>query len=295
MFLGWPLAHVLLRPGLYPRYRATLAGLLVASLLLLTHERAKVWADPALLSILSATGDSGSARAQAGAAREEIAQGDVRGGIARILAMQRAHPGSVDIAMSAVGMACAATHQLSTDTAQRARDTLATARTWNFGLYVWLQNAARDPAIRDCRGLGLAGLDAFVTAAERNPRNASLHRKRDLWHVRGRIALAAGQPRLALHWFDAALRAEPDPDYALVQAGALGDAGAPTLGIAHLDYYEHMAAAQAALPIRDMVDIHRWLLRHYDYYGHELTYLHQQLQRDAARPSTPMQPAATGM
>lgn len=294
MFLGWPLAHSMLRPGPYLRYRASLAGLLVASLLLLTHERASVWGNPELLSVLSAGGESRSARAQASAARELITHGDVRGGLARILATQRELPGSVDIAMSAIGMECAATHQLSSDTARRARDTLATAKTWNFGLYVWLQEATRDPTTRDCRGLGLTGLDDLVAAAERNPRNVSLHRRRDLWHVRGRIALAAGQPRRALEWFDAALRAEPDADYALVQAAALGDAGAPRLGVAHLDYYQRIATTQAARPIRDMPGLHRWLLRHYDYYGQELTYLRRQLQRDAARISNPPKPATTG-
>ena len=294
MFLGWPLAHALLRPAAYARYRAGFAGLLVAILLLLTHERAVVWGNPALLSALAATSESESPRAQTAAAGDQITHGDASGGVVRILAMQRAHPESVDVAINAIGMECTVTHRLSPDTAARANYTLATARSWNFGLYQWLQDATHDPATRNCKGFGLAGVTALVAAAERNPQNASLHRRRDLWHVRGRIALAAGRPELALQWFDAALLAQPDPNYALVQAAALGDGGAPALGIAHIDRYQRIAAHQSALAIRDMSGIHRWLLRHYDYYGKELTYLRQQLQRDAARTSTPSRPASTG-
>jgi hypothetical protein len=294
MFLGWPLAHALSRPGAHARYRNGFAALLVVAMLLLTRERALVWGNPALLSVLSVRTESDSARAQADAARQQILHGDVRGGLARILAMQRSHPGSVDIAISAIGMECAATHHLSPQTASRAQRTLATARGWNFGLYQWLQDATRDPTVRGCQGFGLAGLGALVTAAEANPQNASLHRKRDLWHVRGRIALAEGRPQLALQWFDAAVLAQPDAEYALVQAAALGDAGAPLLGVVHLDHFQRVAARESTNPIRDMAGVHHWLLQHDGYYDGELTYLRQQLQRAATRPSTPTQPTATG-
>jgi hypothetical protein len=52
--LGWPIAHSLLQPGAYRRYGIALLGLLVAALLLLTHERAIAWGNPQLFSELSA-------------------------------------------------------------------------------------------------------------------------------------------------------------------------------------------------------------------------------------------------
>lgn len=281
MFLGWPLAQALLRPGAYPRYRSVFAALLVASLLLLSHQRAITWGNPQLLGALSATYARDSARAQVSAARQEIDRGDMRAGLARVRAMQETQPGSVDVAINAISIECGATGALSTQTLARTRNTLSSARTWNFGLYVWLQDAARNQRLRRCQGFGLEGLSSLVTSAEANPQNAAARRKRDLWHVRGRIALAEGRPTLALRWFDAALLAQPDADYALVQAAALGDSGAPALGVAHLDYFQRLQVAQGAEPLHDMAGVHRWLLRHYGYYQDELSYLRGQLQADA--------------
>jgi hypothetical protein len=286
-FLGWPLAHALLRPGMYPRYRATSAGLLVATLFLLSHQRAVTWGDPALLGAISAAHESGSVRAQVFAARQEIDRGDMRAGLARIRAVQRAQPDSVDVAVSAIGMECAATGALSVDTFARTRHTLATATAWNYGMYQWLQDAARDPRLQRCYGFGIPGVSALVTSAEANPQSASPRRRRDLWHVRGRIALAQGRGELALRWFDAALLSAPDAEYALVQAAALGEGGAPALGVTHLDHFQIMQARQRPAPIRDMAGVHQWLLRHYDYYHNELSYLRTELQADARKTAPP--------
>ena len=135
--------------------------------------------------------------------------------------------------------------------------------------------------IRACRGFGLDGLVALVRAAEANPHSGLPGRKRDLKHVRGRIEIARGNPLQALDWFDAALLAAPDPDYALVQAAALGEAGAPALGAEHLERYAGIEARQAA-PVRDMAGLHRWLLRHDGYYANERASLRAQLLHDAA-------------
>jgi len=88
----------------------------------------------------------------------------------------------------------------------------------------------------------------------------------------------------ALYWFDMALRAMPDADYALVQAAALGNAGAPALGVRHLDGYGNLA--KTVTPAFDMTGVHRWLLRHYGYYDREIADLRSRLARDAeANPS----------
>jgi hypothetical protein len=92
---------------------------------------------------------------------------------------------------------------------------------------------------------------------------------------------------LALRWFDAALLSAPDADYALVQAAALGEGGAPELGVSHLDHFQTMQARQRPAPIRDMAGVHQWLLRHYDYYHNELSYLRTELQADARKTAPP--------
>jgi hypothetical protein len=287
-FLGWPLAHALLRPGGYGKARVMLAAVIVAGLLLLTHQRALVWGNEALLSALSAQHQADSPRAQVTAAGEEIQRGNIRSGLSRIHTMQLLHPDSVDIAINAIAFECQATHALSTETLQRARQALATAASWNYGLYDWMQGSARDTTLRNCRGFGLPGLTMLVTSAESNPQSAPPSRKRNLWHVRGRIALAENRPAIALRWFDAALLLQPDPEYALVQAAALGGASAQSLGVQHLDHYARLEADIPFRKVRDMPAAHAWLLRHYGYYRNELSSLRQRLQADVddSVPST---------
>jgi tetratricopeptide (TPR) repeat protein len=281
--LGWPIAHGLLKPGAYRRYRFVFALALSAALLLLTHLRAEVWGNPALLTALSATHEAGSERAQVSAARDEIERGAVASGLARIHSVLREHPESIDVVISAIGMECNTRGALDADTLARARAALRNARDWNYGLYEWLQASAADPVMQRCRGFGLDGLESLVSAAEANPQSRLSTRQRDLRHVRGRIAIARGDTTAALQWFDSALRAQPDADYALVQAAALGDAGAPALGVRHLDAYRRLEEEGGALP-PDMTGLHRWLLRHYGYYDRELSDLRARLARDTGNP-----------
>lgn len=288
-FLGWPIAHALLRPGAYGKSRTVLAAVILGGLLLLTHQRALVWGNEAVLNALSGERQADSPRAQVLAAREEIERGNVQAGLSRIHAMQRRHPDSVDVAINAIGYECESNHALAADTLTRTQHTLANASNWNYGLYEWLQGAARDAGLRKCRGFGLPGLKTLVASAESNPQNAPPLRKRDLWHVRGRIALAEGRPELALCWFDAALLLKPDAEYALVQAAALGDAGSQALGVQHLDHFAHIEASIPIANVRNMGTAHAWLLRHYGYYRNELSSLRQRLQADQDSPvhSTP--------
>jgi hypothetical protein len=282
---GWPLANALMQPGTHHPHRRALALLLPFVLLLLTHQRATVWGDPKLLRTLTGLHNDDSARSQADAATLEVEQGQIAAGLARIHAAQEREPQSVDLSITAIGIECAGTKALSTATLARTRHTLATAKTWNYGLYEWMQGAAGDRTLRDCRGFGLPGLKDLVTSAESNPQSAPPSRKRDLWHVRGRIALAEGRPDVAIRWFDAALLLKPDPEYALVQAAALGDAGAQELGVRHLDHYARMAGIVASRNAGDMAAIHTWLLKHYGYYHSELSSLRQRLQADVEHPA----------
>ena len=281
---GWPLAHALLRDGAYPRYRRAAILLLLAVLLLLTRERALVWGDADLLGALSATHETDSARAQVEAASQEIQRGRVVAGLTRLHALQRREPQSVDAAITTIGAECAATGVLAGDTLARTRRTLSTSRIWNYGLYEWMQASAADPAMRACRGFGLEGLRALVDSAQENPQNNAALRMRDLLHVRGSIALAAGDAPAALRWYDAAVATLPDPDYALVQAAALGDAGAAALGVQHLDHYMRLQASRTPETLGGMPGVHAWLQNHFGYYRNELLSLRTQLQADADHP-----------
>lgn len=280
-FLGWPLAHALIKPGNLPRARLAIAATILGGLLILSHQRALVWGNEALFNALSAEYQANSPRSQVNAARSEIERGNVRDGLARIKAIQRRHPESVHVAINAIGFECEGTGALATSTLGIAHKALTTSSNWNYGLYEWMQRAASDKDLMRCRGFGLPGLKSLVSSAESNPRNAAPERMRDLKHVRGRIALAEHDPELALRFFDAALDLKPAPEYALVQAAALGDAGAQALGVRHLDHYLRIEPGQPQAKIRDMASFHAWLLHRGGYFQKELSHLHERLQADS--------------
>lgn len=279
--LSWPLAHVLLRDGSYLAYRRAAIALLLLTLLLLTRERATVWGDRQLLGMLSAAHESDSARAQGDAADLDIQNGRTRIGLARLHAMQRKQPESIEVAINTVASECGVTGAVAPDTMQRARRALATSSMLRFGVYTWMQDAAISPSMRHCLGFGPDGLRALLDSADANPVNQAPLRQRDLRHVRGALALADGNPDAALRWFDEALRLKPDPDYALTQAAALGNAGAPALGVQHLDHYAQLQATRPPERLGGMPGVHAWLLNHFGYYRGELQSLRQQLQADS--------------
>lgn len=281
LLLGWPIAHGLLRPGAYRRARVSLAAVLVGALLLLTHQRALVWGDPALLAKVSAEHREDSVRSRITALHLEVRQG--RGGeaVVAIREMLRASPDSVIVAINAITLECLETGRLSGDTMARSRHALSVAKNWNYGLYTWLRDAAKAETMRECTGFGPDGPTALVDAALRNPENKGAFRRREFLHARGQIALASGEVDEALAWFDAALELLPDPNYALVQAAALGDAGAQSAGVAHLDHYLRLEQSRP-VPVRDMRSLHRWLLVHCGYYREELRILRGRLAADAA-------------
>jgi tetratricopeptide (TPR) repeat protein len=281
MFLGWPVADALLRPASYPRYRAIALGTLLVGMILLTQQRALIWGDARLLNEMAARTDERSARAQFFAALETQ---DARIANARIRHAQQLEPQSLELAIGAVAVECNSTGRLDPATLENARHTLATAHAWNYRLAQWLQDAPSSPVFRSCAGLGLSGLASLLEAAEANANERGANRRRDLLNARGRLALAAGQPDLALHWFDAVLEIAPDPDYALVQAAALGEAGAPALGVRHLDTFSRLTENQAPPPVRDMPSLHARLLTHYGYYRKELDLLKTKLQAAATVP-----------
>lgn len=281
--LGWPVAHFLLRPGAYRGYRVVFATLLATALLLLTHQRASVWGDEALITGVSAAHRSDSLRAQMQEANRQAELGNFRVAIDMARALQTENPESITAAINAIAIECQTTGTLSSQTLARSNHALATARNWNYGLYTWFANAAASSRIRQCRGFGIDGLRHLIDAGMANPRNAGDRRRRDFLHAHGRVELAAGNPTGALGWFDSALELEPDPEYALVQAAALGNAGFQTQAIVHLDNYLRLESTRAPR-LRDMRSLHRWLLIRTGYYRREIDTLRSRMVADKGEP-----------
>jgi predicted Zn-dependent protease len=255
---------------------------LIASLLWLTHQRATVWGNSVLMSALTASHETDSTRAQVAEAQAELERGDTTAAIARVQQLVAIHPDSIDVGISAIGLECQAVGALSPSTLTTTQRALAHSRRWHYGLYIWLREAANHPKLRACHGFGTEGLLSLVNQAEHNPQNQTPVRQRDLGHVRGHIALANGDTLGALHWFNSALKLVPDATYTLVQAAALGNAGAPALALQHMDIYTHLERDSSSEQVRDMPALHRWLLKHYGYHDKELLDLRRRLRADAA-------------
>jgi tetratricopeptide (TPR) repeat protein len=287
MFLGWPLAQAMLRPGPQLQLRRISAVVLVAVLLLLTHQRAGVWGNPSLMNALTASQEADSARAQVAAANVELKQGAAGAAMRRIRALASLHPNSIDVMINAISIECQAGGRLAPEMLISSHRALRESDRWNFGLYLWLGEAARTPAMKRCEGFGVSGLMSLVEAAEQNPQAQTLARRRDLRHVRGQIALALGDSELALAHFNEALALAPEAQYALVQAAVLGNANDAARALAHLDAFERQKRDTPKEPIRDMPALHRRLLDTFGYYDDELKDLRRRLEADHAQFSTP--------
>jgi tetratricopeptide (TPR) repeat protein len=287
MFLGWPLAQAMLRSGPQLLMRRVSAVVLVVVLLLLTHQRAAVWGNPTLMDALTASQEADSARAQVAAANVELNQGKAGAAVARMRALASRHPTSIDVMINAISIECQGGDRLAPELLASTHRALRESDRWNFGLYLWLGEAARTPAMMRCEGFGIPGLMSLVEAAEQNPQAQTSIRRRDLRHVRGQIALALGDPSQALVQFNEALALAPEAQYALVQAAVLGNANDSASALAHLDEYERLKRAAPREPIRDMPALHRRLLDTFGYYDDELKDLRRRLEADHAQYSTP--------
>lgn len=281
--LGWPVAHFLLRPGAYRRYRLIFAALFVSVLLLLSHQRASVWGDEALITGVSAAHRTDSLRAQVQEANRQADLGNVQVAIDMARSLQIDNPASVIAAINAIAIECQATGALSSQTLARSIQSLESARNWNYGLYTWFADAATSPRIQQCRGFGIDGLRHLIDAGMANPRNAGNRRRRDFLHAHGRVELAVGNAASALDRFNAALELDPDPEYALVQAAALGNAGFQTQAIMHLDDYLRLESLRMPR-VRDMRSLHRWLLIRTGYYRREIDILRRRMVADSKEP-----------
>src|SRR5262249_55540211 len=99
--------------------------------------------------------------------------------------------------------------------------------------------------------------------------------------LKGQLSLAKGDGDQALREFDAGLGVFPTPGNALIQAAALGSAGYPRQGLAHLRHFESLPPAAIA-PVRDMSSLHACLLDRLGYWRSERTHMEAQLREDAS-------------
>lgn len=287
MLLFWPLglwfANVTpalsngTRPFPSRPVRYGLTAIVVASLAAMTHANAALWGDTANQASIWARFNPDSARAQVGAAQEEIQHGLPESAVARLEPMLRERPEEVQIAFNLIAARCAMN---GPSPAELAAAQYAIATTVDPGSLIstWFERSISVAKRQRCPGLDLDGLSELARAGLTNPKLPA-GRRQDLEHVLGLIALEERRPDDALLHFNRSLAFDVRETVALRQAAELGSAGFPRLGLQHLTVFD-------ALPIKTQTEgpgmqvLHSWVLRRQDYWPRERRHLEATLRAD---------------
>ncbi|EIL97164.1 hypothetical protein UUA_15838 [Rhodanobacter thiooxydans LCS2] len=259
----------------------------------MTHARAELWGDVHNQALLWARINPDSARAQTNAAQIEMQAGQPQAAIRRLEKLLANQPRQVQLAFNLIGARCMTGGITVTDLAAAQ---LAMQGTPNTGTLFanWFERTLPVAMSGGCPGLTAQGLQKLIDAGLKNTKLSAAGPQQDLTYLRGKIALAQGQPDAALADFTRALDLQIRPGMALEAAATLGRAGYPSHGLQLLDHYEAVSG-NAMKPGLGMPWLHEWVLKRQHYWPHELDHLRHQLALDAEAgsgntSSHPLQP-----
>lgn len=260
----WPLAVWIMRRTEYERWIPAVPVALFTILALLTAYRASLWGNGLQLALTWMHLNPHSPRAIVWGS-EALEAVDRPGlALARLRRASRRNPDSVSIAFSRLRLACATGESTPADLAA-ALHAARRARTGSELIYRAIPQLAQAADQHSCPPLTPERLQALPSAALRNPHFASDPALRqEFWMLRGRLYLAAHQPRQAFPAFAAALELDPRPDTALVAAAELYAAHAPRLALRLLDRYRTLP--HPAVHGWTMSRLHHWWLVHISWY-----------------------------
>jgi tetratricopeptide (TPR) repeat protein len=280
MLLGWPIGRALARWEIAPAARIGVAVMLLAICGATTFQRADLWGHPERMTQLWATRNPSSSRAIATSALYRMQAGDAAGARAILAPLLPERPYDLQIVFNYASAACGTGGLTQADVGHVA-SALARFEEGDQMVYRWLDRAIDTAAHGDCPGLGLADVEAWIAAAWRNPRIATMPgRRQDLESLRGRLLLSQGDSAGALRAFNRALDAEPTPDAAGAQAAYLATAGEYAYALAHLDHYEKLLREPRPVPGWGMRRVHAWVLDRQRYWPYELIRLRRNLEAE---------------
>lgn len=266
-------------------FKVTIAVLILCGLAWMTHARATLWGDTREQTILWATLNPHSPRAQANAAQLETVSGQPQRALARLEPALHAEPAQVQLVFNLIDAQCML-GALNPNDLQRARLAMSTMRDPGTLLTQWLDQRISTATAGSCRLLDLNSLEGLVDAGLANHRLATVSgRQQDLLYLKGHIALIRRNPELALRYFNAALDQDVRPAAALSQAALLGSSGYPSEGLTHLDHYEAVRRLRTASPF-GMPRLHTKVLQHQNYWPNEIAHLRGTLQKDVQNRGT---------
>lgn len=287
----WPLSLAIVSSR-YAWLRRSLPAVLVAGLFVLTRSQATLWGDQLAQATVWADLQPESPRAQANAARTEYSHGLLRAARQRIDRASVRFPAEPQIAINLIDIHCA-TRGVAAPELRYAASVFATApRDPGALLTNWFQQRIDGLSGPRCVGLNELTLRDLIDATASNPRVIALPgRRQDIAHLRGTMALRAGDPAQAQALFAQALTEEPAASVALNEAALLGNAGYPGRGLQHLALFETLPAKPAASPTDGMAWIHAQLLRRERYWPNEIQYLRsalaEQMRKQDEKTSSP--------
>lgn len=259
--------------------RSTIALLLLVILATMTHMRSSLWGNPTDQALVWAKLNPGSPRAQANAAQTEMGQGRPDLAVTRLRPMLAAVTNDPQITLNLLGAECLLGH-IQPSTMESALNSLRTTRDPGSLLSSWFMRAIDQASTHTCPELDLSMLDKLLDAALDNSFLTHIPgRLQDLLSLKGRLALAQGNPGLALQFANQALDKQVRIDLALEQAAHLGATGHPEEGLAHLDHYAQVHSNEYR-PKFGMPAIHALVLEHQHYWDNEQIRLQYTLQQD---------------
>ncbi|ODV27244.1 MAG: hypothetical protein ABT19_02205 [Rhodanobacter sp. SCN 68-63] len=260
-----------------PGFRAGLAAVLCAALVAMTWARASLWGNPHDLALLWAHLNPASSRAQAFAAQAEISSGQPQQAIRRLQAGLVESPNDIQLSLNLVAAECAA-GTLDQNTLGKAEKALATARDSGSLLTSWFGRAIDHAG--ECAPMDLPEIERLLLAAQSNPLLRQNHgRQQDLYYLRGLVALRQARPDRALSLFDAGLQEQPREGLGMIQAAALGSAGYPAQGLAHLALLESLPQPSPS-GHWTMQYLHGRILHWQEYWPTEMARLRDTLRQD---------------
>ncbi|MFT3789789.1 MAG: tetratricopeptide repeat protein [Rudaea sp.] len=287
MLLFWPLAIWMTNTETYARTKPFLAFGAMTLLATETFFAAKLWGDSASQALVWAEKNPTSARAQALAASMERSMGRYAEAEARLRKALASQPSEVQLAINLIGVRCAQ-GSVDKNDLSLAETALRDGTSPGPLTFKWVNDAMALVHSGRCRGLDADTLQRLIDAANENAQaRDDKSYQQNLLDLYGRIALLKNDAALARRKFDEALERDPNPDIALRQAATLGSNGLPQAGIEHLDHYRQLIPRETPRPIRNMQDVHAWLLIHDGYWDKEFAHLRAALEKDEHESNSP--------
>jgi protein O-mannosyl-transferase len=279
LLMFWPLGLWLADVRQLRLLKYALMLVLPLGLAWMTHARAVLWGDVHSQALMWANVNRGSARAQANAAQIEMQAGQPQAAIRRLEKLLARQPDQVQLAFNLIGARCM-TGGIQVADLLMAQTAMRNTPVTGTLFANWFDRTL--PAVRagECPGLTTHDLFDLINAGLKNPKLSTAGARQDLTYLRGRVALALGQPDAALADFTRALDLQIRPGMALEAAATLGAAGYPSHGLRLLDHYEAVSD-NAMKPGFGMPWLHAWVLERQHYWQHELDHLWRQLTLDA--------------